>query len=489
MIIVRRIILVSLVVMALCWAVAFFGPRWGVMQSGSFIEGMGYVFFAIMTALSVLFVYLNWHSYNESLKRIHEQIEQFEQSNQVGMIMVDADNELAELVKTINQYLTNVKLRFEKDTIQRKELELQANAAESERRRSEAIVSSIPDAVLVTDRFGEIILANRAGQDLFDFDMEIVYRMPANQAICDERILQVIAQAERYHNGQAELTFDYIHPVSKKRVILEAHANAILDLHQEFLGVVVVVHDVTADKEMAQMKDDFVNSVTHELKTPLASIKAYAEMLADGEAGDSQSQKEFCRIIEEQADRLHRLIDNILNLSRIESGKLNADKKPVDIIELIRQVITTMMPQARDKEISLVCDIDSYIMDADTALLADRDMIYQALLNLVSNAIKYSPRNSRVDIVLEGSKDSCLQVKVIDSGPGIPKECRERVFDKFYRVKSNNHMAGGTGLGLHLVRRIVENMHNGRVTLDSTPGKGSTFTIALPVNCAVGSAG
>jgi two-component system phosphate regulon sensor histidine kinase PhoR len=242
--------------------------------------------------------------------------------------------------------------------------------------------------------------------------------------------------------------------------------------------VVTVLRDITREREISEMKSDFVSSVSHELRTPLSSIKAYMEMLVDGEAADEQTRAEFYSIIQDQTNRLQRLIDNILNISRIESGVVRVQREHVCLASLVKDAVEVMQPQARAKQIELV-EVPTPLF---FQVFADKDMIYQCLLNLVSNSIKYTPAGGKVTVAIsvdqQGRK---VNVSVTDSGVGIPVEDLPRLFEKFYRVPGHKKLAKGTGLGLNLVKQIIETVHGGKVSVTSEVGIGSTFTFSLPM--------
>jgi signal transduction histidine kinase len=233
------------------------------------------------------------------------------------------------------------------------------------------------------------------------------------------------------------------------------------------------------DKEVSEMKNAFVSMVSHELRTPLASIKAYIEMLIDGEAEDLQTQREFFEIIQNEANRLGRLIDNILSISRIEAGVARTSIQRQRLQKIIDDALNAVAPQVEQKKIS----IDQNIAADDYQTPCDRDMIYQAILNLLSNAVKFTPDGGRITVAFGmASPGNMVSLTIRDTGIGIDPKDLPFVFDKFYRAGSGNQSSLGTGLGLSLVRHIVETVHGGHVFATSEPGRGSCFGFELPLN-------
>ena len=240
-------------------------------------------------------------------------------------------------------------------------------------------------------------------------------------------------------------------------------------------GIVAVLHNVTKEKETAKMKSEFVSNVSHELKAPLASIKAYVEMLLDGEVRDEAQLREFFQTIAAEADRLNRLVESILNLSRLESGLVPVNKTDLAVTEILRNVANVMTPQAAQKNVSLAADLAPVFFRVS----ADRDMLYQAYLNVVSNAVKYTPEGGEVRISTYLA-DGAVVVEVADTGFGIPPAEVNKIFEKFYRARLSSRAAPGTGLGLALVKHVIETIHGGRIEVKSEVGKGSVFRLSLP---------
>ena len=240
-------------------------------------------------------------------------------------------------------------------------------------------------------------------------------------------------------------------------------------------GAVAVFRDIGDQKVLQRRNAEFVSAVSHEMKTPLAGIKAYVELLADGDAEDEQTREEFLDVINSQADRLQRLIDNMLNLARIEAGVVNVNKQSRSLNELLEEALHVVQPAAEAKQIELVAGLSPMYL----GVLADRDMILQAAINLLSNAIKYTPERGQITLRSKLGGDQ-VRFEVEDSGVGLSEEDCGRVFEKFYRVAKDKNMASGTGLGLPLARHIVEDVHGGSLTVTSALGQGSTFIVTLP---------
>lgn len=368
----------------------------------------------------------------------------------------------------------------------RRELEIQARIAEAERKHLTAILNSISDAVIVTDAFNEIALANGAAGRILGFEARDVLRRPIDQVVRDPFLLKLIKDARESHAAlrrHVEHTIDSDH---HGRSIYDVRLSSVNRSYEDeplgsetaTAGVVTVLHDVTREKEIAEAKSEFVANVSHELRTPLSSIKAYMEMLIDGEADTDEARAEFYNVIQGETNRLSRLIDSILNISRIESGVVKVQREQLALPKVAKEVVDILMPQANGKRLELVLEPCPLYFQ----VFADRDMIHQTMLNLVGNAIKYTPEGGRVVVSLEVDEYAReVTFKVADTGLGVPEADLPHIFEKFYRVADHKAAAKGTGLGLNLVKHVIETVHAGRVDVISTVGKGSTFTFTLPI--------
>jgi two-component system phosphate regulon sensor histidine kinase PhoR len=361
-----------------------------------------------------------------------------------------------------------------------KDLHLRAQLSEREKRQTEAILYSLRDAVIVVDGADRLLVANEPAVRLFGLDAgptrheSLVEKIGGTHA----EFVELLQQSRR---NRTEATRRELQFVRGDRPHIYDTIVSCVQEDEKVSAVVAVLHDVTREKEVSQMKNDFVSHVSHELKTPLASITAYSEMLVDGEADDEATRKEFYAIIQSQAQRLNRLIEDILNISRIESGLIKVHKEPASLTILIEEQMQMIRSYAEEKQITVTSPAP-IVYDR---VCVDKDMLSQVIVNLLSNAIKYTPAGGRVHVGTEVDEPAGLaRVTVTDTGVGIPAEEIDHLFEKFYRVSANNKQAKGTGLGLNLVKQIVEKVHGGRVFVTSQVGVGSTFGFELPLAIA-----
>lgn len=465
----------SLLVGAAYWLVlAHEAPSvWVWARGGLLITGT-----AACALLAVTALRRQSHLYRREL---FDQIQCFVLADAPGALPAPRDATARPLVDSLRARLGTLQGRVDQMQIQKKNLEIQLRLADAQRRQSQIMINGISDAVIVTDTFDELILANPAAVAIFGFDTAKSGKTPIAQLLGEHagvRLAADISEMRQNHTRTNRRTVEYQFTIDGNQQTFSVTMTCVTNNKDEFSGVVTVLHDRTRENEISKMKTDFVSHVSHELRTPLSSIKAYAELLVDGEATDEHTRSEFYHIIQAEADRLSRLIDNILNISRIESGMVRACKKPVALNGVLKQVLEVAMPSAREKNITLVDQLTPVFFQVE----ADRDMIYQSALNLVSNAIKYTPAGGTVRLCLIASEETNeVSVLVVDTGVGIPADAMKHLFEKFYRVEQHKSMAKGSGLGLNLTRQIIESIHKGKMIVQSEPGKGSTFGFVLPI--------
>ncbi len=419
------------------------------------------------------------HSRLTALERLHQAINAEGAWSQDGFDDESVGKELQPLWRMIRQHMSNIDKRGGDLLEEQSRLSLELSLAETQKRQAEAIIFSISDPVLVTDAFDQLMFANPAAEGAFGFSLSDVLRQPVAEVIPDEGLVAAIHHAREACNRAASRRAEHeigsrAYAVAMSALVRESGTEDASESH----GVVVVMRDITKEREATRMKSEFVARAAHELRTPLSSIRAYVEMLVDGEFEDEKTREEYHNIIQTSADRLGRMIDNMLNISRIEAGTVRINKEPVAISMVVKEAVDGVRPQAEEKGLTLTEELTPVAF----RIMADRDMFYQAVLNLLSNAIKYTPEGGSVHVrITPHEENRTIAVEVSDTGVGIPKEDFPKMCQKFFRVEANKKMAKGTGLGLNLVKHIVETIHGGKMILKSEVGKGSTFGIVFPL--------
>ena len=264
--------------------------------------------------------------------------------------------------------------------------------------------------------------------------------------------------------------------INQQPIPFRTTVTALFDDQNELLGTVAMLTDVREEKSAKARHAEFVSSVAHEFKTPMASIRAFLELLIDGDVSEPGEQKELFEKMDYQVDRLNRLVGNLLNLARIESGAVKTSREDCDLNDVIQRAAEVVRPLAEERGQQFVTDLSQLFLPVHV----DRDLLGQAIINLLSNAVKYTPENGRITL-RSHMEELEATISVEDNGYGIPPESLPKIFDRFYRVPEHQHAAKGTGLGLAFVQSIAEDLHNGHIEVESTVGVGSKFTMRIPL--------
>jgi signal transduction histidine kinase len=341
------------------------------------------------------------------------------------------------------------------------------------------ILDSITNGLITLDNDFGITRINRNAMAMLELSIDIVgsnYHKVLPQGICE--IIDMMIHEIQGTGFAMERQFNYKFS-SGVELPLAVGLSMLRD--EQFLpqGVIIILRDMTATQELErlrrldQMKSEFVSNVSHDLKTPLTSIKAYTEALQD--MIQDGTQKEFLKVVQDESDRLLAMITDLLSVSRIQAGKLKLTLEPTNPKLIVEEILDVSKIQSSRHNIRTY-----YAGDIPEEILIDKDRMKEAVINLVSNAVKYSPNGGNVDIRMDVFENN-LRISVKDEGMGIPKEHIPNLFEQFYRVDSSMTTSiQGTGLGLTIVKGIVE-AHNGKITVESEVGKGSTFIILLPI--------
>ena len=340
-----------------------------------------------------------------------------------------------------------------------------------ERERFDTLTESIGSGLLMFGRGGRLRLMNDTFQEMFQADKEewlgeSFHDLPLPLSI--EAMLEDIFLTEQPQEKRIRYEVGY------KHYHIRVHGSPVIGPHGDWLGVILVLHDVTELVHLEEVRKDFVANVSHELRTPITSIKGFIETLLEGAMHDEEAARSFLEIIQKESNRLQLLVDDLLELSTIERRGFELDLTYIPVATLLHDAANLVSEKLTSRKMSI--DI---IGDATITVEGDYDRLLQVFVNLLANAIHYSPEGTNIYVTYELQGDE-VAIAVRDEGIGISKEEQSRLFERFYRVdKARSRNSGGTGLGLAIVKHIVE-VHNGYVAVDSEWNEGSTFTVHLP---------
>lgn len=329
------------------------------------------------------------------------------------------------------------------------------------------IMDALPDPVLLIDAERRVTRANRAARELAGLDLN------GHDLAAGMRSPRLLAAIDRVLAGGAGESIEQTFPVPVERTF----AIRVEPLGEDLPDAAVAVfHDLTALEQTEKMRADFVANVSHELKTPLASLVGYIETLLGPARDDPEAQERFLAIMNDQAQRMSRLIDDLLSLSRIELEEHERPSQPVELQSLLKSVANELAPLAERCSTDLTIDVPDVIPPVQ----GDRDRLSEVFENLIENGLKYGREGGSLRVTGHELPDGMIAVTVEDDGPGIAKEHISRLTERFYRVDPDrSRETGGTGLGLAIVKHIL-NRHRGRLVIESEPGRGSRFTVLLP---------
>ncbi|ELQ0053242.1 PAS domain-containing protein [Listeria monocytogenes] len=349
-------------------------------------------------------------------------------------------------------------------------LETQMFEIKQNEQRLNAIVQNLVSGVMLINVDKQVIMTNRTMYQILG-ETEITGK-PFYEVIKSFALSQLIeATFETKTIQQKEIILYF-----PREMILDASVSPILGENGEITGIILLLHDITQIRHLENVRSEFVTNVSHELKTPVTALKGFTETLLDGAMYDEMLLKKFLTIIKEESDRLHRLIMDILALSRIEQNPVPENVELVEVDEVIEQSARTIFEMATEKNIQVIIPEKTI---PSVTIETDRDKLQQILINLLSNAINYTPVDGKVEVKLIEQEAEAI-IEVTDNGIGIPAKDIDRVFERFYRVdKARSRHSGGTGLGLSIVKHLVENC-GGRIEVESQEEVGSTFRVTLP---------
>lgn len=427
-----------------------------------------HLFWALGLAFLVALPLSMWlaHNITKPLSDIASAARQLSSGNHTLHIRTTAQDEVGLLASTLNQMVDQLQAKIDELSEDRTQLL--------------AVLASMVEGVMVLDYRGHVLQVNPALERMFGISRVEARGRPCTDLFRHQQLTELVAIILR---SPAHRQDEIVLPLTGRCLQIEASPAG--GKRDNEACVVLVFHDITELRRLEKIRKDFVANVSHELRTPLTSIKGYVEALLDGATDDPVASKNFLDIILKQSDRLNLIIEDLLELSKIESGRVSLKEEPLELQTLVERTLSMVKPMADKKRHHLI----TAIMPSLPSVAGDEGRLAQVLTNLLDNAIKYTPAGGTITVsaALAPSSEAsqrpvnAIDLSVSDTGMGIPEQDRPRVFERFYRVdKARSRELGGTGLGLAIVKHIVEG-HGGHVWVEANHPQGSRFVVRLPL--------
>ncbi|MGE7053788.1 two-component system histidine kinase PnpS [Paenibacillus glucanolyticus] len=433
----------------------------GVRQ-GWTVMGIGLLVLFLIAALVSYRVAKGLTSPLEKITRVARRISRLEYD---ARVKIHRQDEIGQLAQAINAMADSLQTQLR--TIRDNEDLLQS------------VLNNMTGGIVMVNRAGQIILVNRAAEKMLGIDAEVItgksYRELKQHYELTKLMEEGLESKEDFHEERN------LYYLVEAIIRLDGVTMRQEEEEDSYRGMLFLLQDVSDIRRLERMRSEFVANVSHELKTPLAAVKGFAETLLGGGVTDEKTSRSFLQIIYDESERLNRLIGDILELSKIESKRIQMDYSPIHLSVFFDTISEMMRTVAEKKRITLELDIPEELF-----MEGDEDKLRQIFMNLLSNAINYTQEGGRVKLTAReqhnnGSADDMVEFVVTDSGIGIPKKDLPRIFERFYRVdKARSRGSGGTGLGLSIVKHLVD-LHHGTIKVESELGTGSSFIIDLPV--------
>lgn len=422
----------------------------------------GTIFWSILIIVipSVFLAFIFSRRFSSPVRKITLYTQKICDGENPGTLLVESDDEIGQLAKNINCMVEQYreKVRY----------------ANEERGKLESAFASMIEGVVVLNSQKRIELMNKGMNDIIGqrYSIDVIGKtsLEAFRNLDLQNVLEIFDETKRPISQELSLG-------DENPVILSVNISAIHGLPGNEEKTMMVFHDITRLKKLERMREDFVANVTHEIKTPLTAIIGFIETLQDGAIEESLTAKKFLSTIAENARRLNRLVDDLLTLSNIELGEMTLRLEGVTVGEVVDHVLPIFEGRAQDKNLK----IDKNLPERISMIHADRDRVAQALLNVIDNAVKFTPDGGSVTIKAYEEGEDSVVIQVVDTGVGIPKSEMPRLGERFYRVdKTRSRELGGTGLGLSIVKHLMK-AHQGRVEIESRMGAGTTISLYFPI--------
>lgn len=405
-------------------------------------------------AITVLLGSLLARTITDPIKEVTSKAEKLAKGEFEQIVTVKSNDEVGQLTEMFNYLSDRLKNTLEE--------------IESEKNKLDTILINMTDGIIAVGISGNVIHTNPAANEIFQITQQDLENKNFDE-IAKELDWGITKEDLFNHSDKANNILAINDLIIKTTVVLFGNEK------NETIGAVIVLQDVTEQERLDRMRKEFVANVSHELRTPLTTIKSYTETLLDGALENKEYTMNFLKVIDSESERMTRLVKDLLQLSKLDYDNIQWNMKKMSIYKIASECVYRMNISAKQKNQTLIFNSDADIPE----IMGDRDRIEQVVVNILSNAIKYTPENGKIEVELSTENDKVV-IKVADTGIGIPKEDLPRLFERFYRVdKARSRMLGGTGLGLSIARQIVE-AHKGSIKINSEYGQGTQVFISLP---------
>jgi len=442
------------------WSVIVQEPREEAYLPSILMRRQSLYIILISILLSVIFAFLIARSFTNPILTLVKAAKEIAQRNFSVQINQRTYDELDNLVDTFNIMSSELK-RYD---------EMQIEKLIAEKTKTEAIIFSIADGIIMTDHAGKILLLNNQAKEILNIRDNNLEQKYIWEYLYDKNLMDAIKEVVT-NPGVIRKELDF--STKNQLRFYQASSRPVITLKNETIGTVTVLHDITLEKEIDRMKDDFLHSITHDLRNPMTSIRGFLKFLLDNVGGPlTDQQRKMVEIMDRASLRLLNMINDILDLAKLESGRIELNLSDTNLNEIANKVIELLQPQIVKKNIKINIVTENEI----PVIKSDSGLIERVINNLVGNAIKFTPEEGTITISMKDKQDR-VEISVIDTGEGIPKEFINKIFDKFGQVTGQRK--GGTGLGLTICKYIVE-AHKGKIWVESELGKGSKFTFYIP---------
>lgn len=420
-----------------------------------------YVLGAVLVSMFIIFTLLLFYIYDKyfrPIEKISHTMDKLLKGNYKARVHYSVNGTLADLSSKVNSLARNLSELTIQEQIQAEQLS--------------TVIDNSESALVLIDEKGYIHVVNRKFLSMFGGEVSDYIGFLYYDVLENEQIHHTVQETFLY-----EENIKHLFSIGKEELdkqYLEIVGAPIFNDHGLLRGAVLVIYDITEFKNLEVMRKDFVANVSHELKTPITSIKGFSETLLDGAAEEPETRDQFLKIINDESHRIKLLIDDLLILSKLEKDEMQIKPEEISTKLLFEDIHPIIDHKAQAKNIHF-----NSINEKEIMFIADLEKVKQILINLLTNAINYTSESGTITLeATESEHEVCLSVS--DTGMGMSKEALTRIFERFYRVdKARSRDTGGTGLGLAIVKHIVE-IHNGRIEVDSEIGEGTTFNIYLP---------